>query len=457
LALVTVGLLSLGSSDVIKHQLFAIGGYPEIVLLGALIFLLATWLALSSPEQWPGDGRSSLYRHPPPSRRLLIYSLLGLLIGLALWIDQLILPIVAVAGLLVVLFCRREALWGWLCLIIGIVLGGLPLIIYNVTAPLNRNSLAVLLDLNKAGADAVVAKHVSFVQQLLGTFLISLPLATGANPCHRSDDLTIFTSPTDSLPCVTLQGLWATGLTLLWVIAVLLSCIALWQYWQCVSAQEKGGEKRQTMILNAARLLLLVSAALAFVLFARSPASALYPVTSSRYLICMLLALPALLWPLWRGLRRLEIPQMRRRCILLVCRVGILLLIGTTFLVGTINTFGEIPHTQAAYAREDALIRDLLRLGATRIYSEYWTCNRLIFASDERILCASLNERLGPGFDRYLPYRTRVNADPHPTYVFPLNSSQATAFAELHQMDTRYRQYVLDGYVIYQMEVSSTN
>lgn len=148
---------------------------------------------------------------------------------------------------------------------------------------------------------------------------------------------------------------------------------------------------------------------------------------------------------------------MRWTWIILICRVGILLLIGTTFLVGTINTFADIPRTQATYAKEDALMHDLLRLGATRIYSEYWTCNRIIFASNERIICASLNGRLEPGFDRYLPYRTMVKEDPHPTYVFPLNSSQATTFAELHQTDTHYRRYVLDGYVIYQMEVSSTN
>ncbi len=148
---------------------------------------------------------------------------------------------------------------------------------------------------------------------------------------------------------------------------------------------------------------------------------------------------------------------MRWTWVILICRVGILLLIGTTFLVGTINTFGEIPRTQAAYAREDTLMRALLHLGATHIYSEYWTCNRLIFVSDERILCVSLNEKLGPGFDRYLPYRAVVNSDPRPTYVFPLQSSQATAFAEIHQDDTRYRRYVVDGYVIYQMDISSTN
>ncbi len=468
-ALFTVGLLSLGSSDIIGHQLLAIGGYPEIVLLGALIFLLAIRLAISSPEDSPLDNRSTVGRTArrtilcPASiylsrlRRLLIYAFLGFVIGLALWIDQLILPIVAAAGLLLLLFCYREALWGGVSLIAGSTIGALPLIIYNIHAPAGRNSLDVLLFLNRVGADQVVARHISPLQQWLDVFFLSLPIATGANPCHRADDVPLFRSSADSFSCILLQGIWATGLTLLWGTAILLACIGLWQCWRHISTQEEGFAKRQTVILHCARLLLLLSAALTFILFARSPAAALYPVSSSRYLICMLLALPALLWPLWKGLHRLQMPQVRCRWVMLFCRVGILLVIGTTFLVGTITTFGEIPRAQADYAREDALMRDLLHIGATRIYSEYWTCNRLIFASGERIICASLNGNLGPGFDRYLPYRALLNEDPRPTYVFPLNSSQARAFAELHKAGARYRQYELDGYVIYQTKASSTN
>jgi hypothetical protein len=469
LALFTVGLLSLGSSDIIEHQLLAIGGYPEIVLFGALIFLLALWLAMSSSEgprryRRSGIGRATASTIIYPSLghitrpfRLLVYTFLGFVIGLALWIDQLILPIVAAAGLLLLLFCYREALWGGVCLIAGSIIGAFPLIIYNISAPTGENSLDVLLFLNRVGADQVIARHISPLQQWLDVFLLSLPIATGANPCHLIEDISLPRPSADSLPCITLQSTWATGLTLLWSIAVLLACLALWQCWHRSSLQEEWHEKRQMIILHTARLLLLSSAALTFILFARSPAAALYPVTSSRYLICMLLALPALLWPLWKGLQRLQVPHMRRTWVMVTCRVGILLLIGTTFLLGTINTVVDIPHTQAAYTKEDALMHDLLRLGATRIYSEYWTCNRIIFASDERIICASLNGRLEPGFDRYLPYRTMVKEDRHPTYVFPLNSSQATAFAELHQADTHYRRYVLDGYVIYQIKISRTN
>jgi hypothetical protein len=254
-----------------------------------------------------------------------------------------------------------------------------------------------------------------------------------------------------------LQATWATGLTLLWGIAVLLACIAVCHQWSRTPTQEQSFEKRKRVIQHSARFLLLGSAALTFVLFARSPAAAVYPVTSSRYLICLLLATPAVLWPLWRGLHRLDRLQTKRTQVLLIGRVGILLLIGTTFLVGTITIFGDISQNQEASTKEDALIEDLLHIGATRIYSEYWTCNRLIFASDERIICASLDEKLRQGFDRYLPYRAIVKADPYAAYVFPLGSPQAMAFAELHKNDTQYRRDVFEGYVVYQREVQRTH
>src|SRR5205085_11714273 len=123
--------------------------------------------------------------------------------------------------------------------IAGGMIGAFPLIIYNIQAPAGKNSLDVLLFLNRVGADQVVAQHISPLQQWLGVFLISLPVATGANPCHRADDLPLLASPTDSLPCIAVQGVWATGLTFLWIIAVLFACITLWQYCRRASTQEE--------------------------------------------------------------------------------------------------------------------------------------------------------------------------------------------------------------------------
>jgi 4-amino-4-deoxy-L-arabinose transferase-like glycosyltransferase len=50
LALVTIGLLSIGSAMVIFVQLMAHGGYPEVFALGILAFALVSYLALTSNQ-----------------------------------------------------------------------------------------------------------------------------------------------------------------------------------------------------------------------------------------------------------------------------------------------------------------------------------------------------------------------------------------------------------------------
>src|SRR5438552_17969252 len=97
-ALAIVVLLSLGSNLIIQQQLKAVGEYPEMELFGALIALLACWLALSS-HTFSADATAQVKR-----RRAIFYGLLGLAVGVAVWADFLILPVVATAGLLLVLF-----------------------------------------------------------------------------------------------------------------------------------------------------------------------------------------------------------------------------------------------------------------------------------------------------------------------------------------------------------------
>lgn len=186
--------------------------------------------------------------------------------------------------------------------------------------------------------------------------------------------------------------------------------------------------------------------------YATRPSSAMPPVITYRYPIYALIAAPAIIWPLWNGLRSRKIPTRREMNISLLLRGGLLLLIIATFFSGTVRTFAEIPLAQAAYQQEDALVQDLLKIGATRIYSEYWTCNRLTFHSQEKIICSVLDDQLNPGFDRYTPYRYIVRAAPHPTYVFPLGSKQVGLLK--HQMlvsNIHYRRYTFEGYMVYQV------
>ena len=132
--------------------------------------------------------------------------------------------------------------------------------------------------------------------------------------------------------------------------------------------------------------------------------------------------------------------------------MDLLFLVGTAFLLGTISIFPLIPGNQVRNQRQVALIHDLLHIGATHIYTDYWTCDRIAFQSQEQIICSVVDEQLQPGTNRYLPYDSIVRADLHSAYVFPLGSPQATAIALKTTNSNRgYQRFVFDGYVVYQL------
>lgn len=446
-AIAMVILLSLGSYSIIYLQLKAFGEYPETELFAALIPLLASWLALTSHASMQSETRW-LKR-----KRIMIYAFLGLIVGLALWVDFLILPIVATAILLLLLFCYRELLsWAGLTLLLGIIVGAFPLILYNLTAPFDQNSLFTLLSIQHGGANASVTQHLTWLHHTVGTVMISLPSVTGANPDCPSTAFPLYGSPNAStLPCIVFHGFWGIGYLILLIVATICAIRAIWRYRHSFFSQDKVFEQRQRLISQSCRMMLLGSVILTIVSYLTSPKSAVPPVISYRYLIYALVAAPAIVWPLWNGLR-LENGQSNKKLnASLLLRGGLLFLIFLIFITGTVRTFADIPAAQDAYQQEGTLVQDLLKIGATRIYSEYWTCNNLTFRSRDQIICSVLDDQLKPGFDRYLPYRSIVRAAPHPTYVFPLGSSSANAVKRKMQSSTiPYRVYTFEGYLVYQ-------
>jgi hypothetical protein len=447
-ALAIVVLFSLGSDLVIQHQLKAVGEYPETELFAALIALLACWLALSS-HTFSADATAQVKR-----RRAVVFGLLGLVVGIAVWVDFLILPVVAAAGLLLLLFCWKELrTWAGLSLVTGIITGAFPLILYNMTAPQGQDSLTMLYKIHQAEALPATAQHLPFLRQVVGTIFISLPLATGANPSCPIATFPLFGPLTTSaLPCAVFESSWGIGFITLGMLAAFLAVHSIWSLWRKSPAGEWTLEERQTTIRQCARLMLLVSAGLTIVSYMLSPVAADIPDITSRYLICLLIAVPTVLWPLWSGNSRLMALSGWREKALLVLKVGLLVLVATTFLLGMVRTFAGVPPTEAVYSQEGALVQDLLQIGTTRIYSEYWTCNRLTFRSQEQIICSALDEQLKPGFDRYLPYRSIVGAAAHPAYVFPLHSQQSVAVQRELLTKGHYRHYIFEGYDVYQLD-----
>ncbi|HYB01375.1 MAG TPA: hypothetical protein VED37_14245 [Ktedonobacteraceae bacterium] len=456
-ALFIIALLSLGSDRMMGIPLTANGGYAETLLFGALIFLLVTWLGLTLPQQ----------RARVAWQRLLVYAGLGCVIGLGLWSDQLILPAVFTGGLFLLLCCRRE-IWGWPigALLVGFLVGAMPLIIYNVSAAPGQNSLYILLGTVFSGA----ARTIPFVQRIAQVLLISLPLATGipftsgihtvcgtAEPyLHPVSNLAALFPTSNPWLCIPMHGGWSLAILMLWGIALAEVLLVIRQYRkgrQIVASPSDAAAAWRQHVRLYARLMLLGSGALWLLLFASSAAAEFTPRASCRYLICLLLAAPAVLWPLWQGIGNVIIRAkpgqrpVRSYFVLSAMALGVIVAV---YLMGTGDIIANIPSAQSTSQRTSMLIQELLNHGATRVYSDYSTCNLLIFQSNERVICSVLDDHLQPGFNRYPRYRTMVEAAPHPAYIFPGTSAQVQALTSTSiAYDGEYQRLLLGGYIIY--------
>lgn len=402
LAVLTVALLSLAADRVVKNEMIAGGGYPEILPAAALLVLLAVRLAATVPDVGARSQR--------PGRRLAAFGAWGLTTGLCLWVDWLVLPYVAAAGLLLLWGCRRElrgpagALLG-----AGVLIGAAPLILFNLTAGPGLDSLSAYADASGSGV-------ATLGQRLHGGILLGVPLGTGLCP------------PSRCAPVV--QG-WGVAYVALLVAAVVMAVRV---------ARRATGPQR---VRELGRLALLGAAALTVVAYLASASSGRTPVESARYLNCLLVTTPAVLWPLWRAATHRatgrggagdtdpaagERPRRAARLWSRPAATVALALVLTAAVTATVAFAAEVPRYRQAATQQRELIAALDRVGATRIYAGYWTCNRITYATRERIVCAVLADDLTPGFDRYLPYRAMVDGAARPAYVWPVGSPADAAF-----------------------------
>jgi len=472
LALITLAFLSLGSSIMLYTEIAGLAGYPELLFFGSLSMLLASWLALS-------------YDHyTSPNRRLwrsIAYGGWGLTAGLGFWSDFLMLVFIVLSGLLLLLFCWRELLqFAILPLVLGLIIGSFPLIMYNLHAPSGQNTINVLSSLHYAGsvelAKIQAHNHIPLEPELHGTMLISLPAATGGIPyCYDTNLMLTGYLSFKPVQCAVLQNnlssvfialAWSMGFIILWTISVVLTLRNIWKIRILTPGHIGTQEKKQALKLQFARLMLLSSGGLILLLFILSPASAVFP-GNSRYLVGLLISTPALIAPLM-GLssdKSALTPNTRNgdhthtqgwfsfTLFKVALGRGVLLIIGIVWLIGTINTFLEIPTVQAYNKQQDILIHGLLGIKATHVYTDYWTCNSIAFLSREQIICAAVDGQLNvqPRYSRYAPYVPLVKADPNSAYVFPMQSGQIPAIVKKAALSPgHYQRFVFGEYVVYQ-------
>jgi hypothetical protein len=335
------------------------------------------------------------------------------------------------------------------------VLGLLPLIIYNLTVPAQENTFHYFLRVYSSDTTAhVVVNHIPLAQKIAGTLLVSVPNATGANPICPNQHLPLFgLFNWSSLNCTLFQGSWSVCCLLLFSIAAFLNIRAIWRQHRTAPGAPSTLSPmatKQATVCYFARLMLLASACLTILLFALSPVSALDPWLNTRYLFCLLVATPAIIAPLWEHLRSLILNSSWKAKLLAVAKGAVLVYIAVILAMGYVNSVKDIPAAQQFNQQQNALMANLLHLGATHIYSEYWTCDRIIFLSNEHIICGVVTNHIEPGYNRYEPYYTAVTNDPHAFYVFPIGSSPAFHFARIiafkHQ---HFQRFIFDGYIVF--------
>jgi hypothetical protein len=372
LATVTVGLLALGADRVVKDQLIAAGGYPELLPAGALLVLLTVRLA-SGPSRW----------------RLATFAAWGLIAGLLVWDDLLIAPYLLAAGLLLAGACWRE-LCGWAGLALGVaaLAGMAPLIVASARAPAGQGPLATYLAM-AAGFPAPLGARLD------GALLTGVPLAGGLCPPGA---------------CGPAQRWWGVAFPVLLLVAGVLAVRRL-----AGPTARPPQMRRAQRVRQAARLALVAAAVLTIVLYGRNPSAAYTPTESARYLSCLQISTPAALWPLWLAATRVRPVPVR------VAAAGALAAVVALMLVATGALVARMPTYRTAERQALALTDRLEQMGVRHVYSKYWTCYRITFDSTERVVCATITAQLWSGLDRYPPYPDAAAADPRPAYVAPVD------------------------------------
>ncbi|GAC1359702.1 MAG: hypothetical protein NVS2B12_27710 [Ktedonobacteraceae bacterium] len=450
LALFVTLLVGCGNYLTIYRETQAIGGYPDTLAFGALVFLLASWLALTSPA--PGQTLEPELRR----RRWLAFAGWGLAAGLGLWSDLLVVPSLVMSGLLLLLICWRELRsLAPLVLVAGLVVGALPLILFNVTAAPGHDSITTLRQLYNHGDTPLL---LTLPQTLKSALLVGLPTFSNFPAvCSVSDTLFMGGHGGRAVLCALAQGSWSGVVVALWVSALALAASTIVRNWrrrQAEPVQEPAVEQRRASVVALARGALLLSAGMTFALYATSTTAIYEPYLSSRYLIAILIATPALLYPVWHAGAVLTGPRTRNEPRKLTTGISRALLaaIAGLYLLGTLLIFATVPGERMQNQQEVALVQNMSRLGVRHVHSDFWTCDNLIFISQARILCDTTNEQMQSSGVRYQPFGEAVRADPRSDYIFPISSPLASACPKfLDEHGQRYQRYTFNNYVLYKL------
>ncbi len=437
--LAAAALLALGPPFFVVLSVRALGGYPEILLLGNGLLLLAL-----------RRGNGAPHRSAP------VALLFGVLAGLALWTNLLVLPFVIGAGTIVLWRMmgahhappRLPLRFTIAALVIGLLLGALPAVVYNIQH--GGVTVTTILGLTAIGARGGHASHVSLAGNVWSELTIALPILAGT--AFAGTQTTGLTSGDYTAAAAAHPLAYAVALLLVAAaLALLLAAgVSILQRWlarrhmlvgagaaRAADMREDATEPRDRRLTLAGEAALLGIAGCYLAAFALSKQPDI--ATAPRYLFPVYAALPlivrqALVWS--RALsERLSTVMPRawsdaraeawRPYAVALPRVLPALGLAALLLWNVTGDLRLTPLQTAArdhgvwiVGSDDGLLRLLAaHHGRTIISNDYWEGLRLTYESGERVIAVMVTPEGHPGFNRYAPYVRRGLADPRPAYL----------------------------------------
>jgi hypothetical protein len=458
IALITLFLMAFNTIESASRLIPATLGHAETPLFCAIIVLLSIQIALCLVTP---------YREMSANQRkklILLCVIWGLFTGLAIWNDELSASFILASVVFLLFFCRKKLSFKvvrWV--IVGLVIGILPLILHDVLYFQGQSYISGgSFSFSVFGFLSTTRKAIPMLQRWEEGFIVALPSATGASGV-------CYIMPRSAWPlrshasayiqqCTDVHAVWATLFAAVWLVAVLIEVRSLY----LLKNRKDEPETVQKRILHAGRLLLLGGAFLSWFVFVSSM-QVYYSAWSTRYLIAMMLATPAMLYPLWNAIigAFAHIKSLFIKRGIQIVSALLLLSFVVAEVKGTVNAYADFPDgmvvehqiSPISTNQEVDILNNLERQHVNHLYSDYWTCNLVIFLSREKVICAATsNNDLTPGLNRYPPYQTIVQNNPPSAYLFQVGSPQIPLLnARLAQMHLKYHIIAFDGYVLYKL------
>lgn len=456
--LLTLAALAFGPAFGLMREPPAIGGYTETLLFGALLALIA-YVRLRAPVATTPRAHWAVAAQ---------YAAFGLIAGLGVWSDELILLFIIMPLLALGLGRWRELFSrsALAAMALGFLIGAFPFLRFNL---LSHGRTFVELRLQESAGHLGLHELLS---QIGSTLSIGLPATFGSpQVCvqPRGVYAGYLSYPASAVQAVPLSACQMTNTAnMLFALAILgVYGVAAWPLLQIgwreartrLDALHRGRvadrvsqrdalktptQPRRTVAASkaapvadaadrerTARLWLRFMLALAalgtiaeYALSRRTVGPDQF--VAVRYLLPLYITLPIVIGTLWEALAA----GWKRRGLLGVGRTGLagaaLALLCAFFLFGGVQAVGAASDTSRfalPSTPDQQVMAKLHELDITAFYGDYWTCYNLVFESNEQLHCSSY-----PRYERYPPYAVYLSHVQHPAYLMLVGSVGGATF-----------------------------